>query len=214
MPRGTMMIRVLYRLVILIAVAVGAQSNSVADDSQGTDFHGFHIDTHLMNESQKSSVLPTVVEQLMIVESVGLPDNVVNFFRKIPLLVDPTLQFQPGMYLSKGSLGVVKVQPILFPQNKPILLHEFLHAYHIKVLTVENQDVLTAYNQALRSADYPARFRSAHFLENPLEYFAVMGTIYLFGTIQQPPFDCVVMSKSQPEYLAFMAKEFGDHECK
>jgi hypothetical protein len=61
---------------------------------------------------------------------------------------------------------------------------------------------------------YPEKFQGAHFLENPKEYFAVMGTIYLFGRIQQPPFDCAVLVKTDPDYLAFMAKEFGPHTCQ
>jgi hypothetical protein len=41
----------------------------------------------------------------------------------------------------------------------------------------------------------------------------VTSTIYLFGRIQQPPFDCRILSTTAPAYLAFLEKTFGRHEC-
>jgi hypothetical protein len=62
--------------------------------------------------------------------------------------------------------------------------------------------------------DYPLRFQQRpNFLSNEKEFFAVTGTIYLFGKIQQVPFTCETMSKSDPAYMAFLESTFGHHEC-
>ena len=47
---------------------------------------------------------------------------------------------------------------------------------------------------------FPARFQSSHFLENGKEFFAVTGTLYLFGDIQQPPFSCAALDKLDADY--------------
>ncbi|MDP3332488.1 MAG: hypothetical protein Q8Q40_05595 [Methylococcaceae bacterium] len=89
-----------------------------------------------------------------------------------------------------------------------------LHAYHHRVLGSADQAIVNAYQKAKHPGVYPANFQSAHFLENAKEYFAVIGTIYLFGNIQQPPFNCAIPSKLDPEYLAFLGEQFSPHSCK
>jgi hypothetical protein len=208
------------KLIVLIFTVSTVLAGCAAPRNQGvaggtSHLYGFQVDTHLMTDGQKATVLPTIVDQLKIVETVGLPESILSFFHKIPVIVDPSLQGDtPGLYMSYGQFGIVKVKPIDFPKNKPILLHEFLHAYHFKVLGLQNQDIIRAYDHALNSDAYPAIYKSAHFLENQKEYFAISGTIYLFGNIQQPPFNCAVLSHDQPYYLAFLADVFGPHQCK
>lgn len=69
-------------------------------------------------------------------------------------------------------------------------------------------------NAAIHDNIDPPNFRAAHFLANPREYFAVIGTIYLFGRIQQPPFDCAIPAARQPQFLAFLASQFGPYDCR
>jgi hypothetical protein len=134
--------------------------------------------------------------------------------RSVPLVIDPALSGNPGMYTQDGTRGVVLIKPIVFPDNKPILLHELLHAYHLQTLPLPTPEIKSAYEEAIRTNMYPAGYRSAHFLENPREYFAVIGTIYLFGQIQQPPYNCAIPAARQPQFLAFLAAQFGPHACK
>jgi len=160
-------------------------------------------------------MLDTVFEQLKIVESADLPDSMLDFFRRIPLVLEPgPVGGSPALYQDTGVYGVVRIRPVPLPKNRPIILHELLHGYHAKVLTRENQEILRAYRKATQSREYSADFPSAHFLENPSEFFAVTASIFLFGTIQQPPFNCSVLAKSQPEYIDFLERKFGRHACK
>ena len=181
------------------------------------EYHGFTIDDHLLNSEQKASftalVAPSLFEQLAIVESVDLPPPMLAFFKKTRILIDPDLRGNPGIFSVQNGEGRVTIRSIAFPANKPILLHELLHAYHFEVLP-RNPAILDAFDAAGRAGVYPPEFHRAHFLENPKEFFAVTGTIYLFGRIQQPPFDCQVLAANDAAYLAFLEKTFGRHECR
>jgi hypothetical protein len=180
-------------------------------------YHGFSIDDRLLDSAQKERFAAqpavSVIEQLNIVEAAGLPPDILNFFKQTKILVDPQLRGNPGSYSVRDGAGAVRIQPIVFPANKPILLHELLHAYHFSVLSLQNPAIVDAYGAASRNGVYPAQFQRAHFLENEKEFFAVTSTIYLFGRIQQPPFDCQTLSTTAPAYLAFLEKTFGRHEC-
>jgi hypothetical protein len=99
------------------------------------------------------------------------------------------------------------------PADRPILLHELLHAYH-GVKLGPTPMIRDSYRQALQSGIYN-RYRKAHFLEAPNEYFAVIGSIFLYGKrIDQPPFDCALTAKYQPQFIQFLTEQFGPHPCK
>jgi hypothetical protein len=182
------------------------------------EYHGFAIDDHLLDDGQKarfaSQPAASVIEQLNIVEAAGLPPDILAFFKKTNILVDPAVRGNPGLFSIRDGAGAVRIQPIVFPANKPILLHELLHAYHFYILSLKNPAIVDAFDAASRDGTYPAQFQKAHFLQNEKEYFAVTSTIYLFGNIQQPPFNCAILSKTDPAYLAFLEKTFGRHECR
>ncbi|HET7132465.1 MAG TPA: hypothetical protein VFJ95_09465 [Gammaproteobacteria bacterium] len=94
-----------------------------------------------------------------------------------------------------------------------VLLHELLHAYH-GVKLGPTLMIRDSYQQALKLPAYK-KYAKAHFLENPREFFAVIGSIYLYGDkIDQPPFDCALPAKYQPKFVAFLAQQFGPHPCK
>jgi len=181
-------------------------------------YHGFHIDDHLLSDQQKadfsSKDAPSLDRQLDIVESVGLAPDVLNFFKGITIYVDPELRGNPGYFSVRDGTAIVSVQPLVFPDNKPILLHELLHAYHYGVLSMSNPTIRDAYGAPRRGNAYPAAFQNSHFLSNEKEFFAISGTIYLFGNIQQPPFNCEILAKTAPGYLEFLGKTFGEHPCK
>lgn len=179
--------------------------------------HGFTLDEHLLDAGQKAAFagapLASVAEQLNIVEASGLPPETLAFLKKTRIIVDPAVRGNPGIFDVRNGEPAVRIQPIVFPADKPILLHELMHAYHFAVLTLKNPEILRAFDAASQPGKYPPAYQRAHFLQNPKEFFAVTSTIYLFGKIQQPPFDCAILSKDDPAYLDFLEKTFGRHEC-
>ena len=202
----------MFRRFAALLVSCLASLNAVA-----TDYNGFQIDEHLLDAGQHAAfsgaASASVIDQLKIVESVGLPPAVLEGLKKTKINVDPDLRGQPGIFAVRNGEGAVWIRPIVFPSNKPILLHELLHAYHYNVLTMRNREVQGAYERAKNGGLFPAAWQASHFLENPKEYFAVTGTLYLFGDIQQPPFHCTELAKLGADYLAFLAAQFGPHEC-
>lgn len=175
------------------------------------EYHGFQIDDSARQLAPDAA--SALHAQLDIVDAVGLPPNVVAALKQTPIVVDPGLRGNPGVFAVRGGRGAVYVRPIAFEANKPILLHELLHAYHFKVLTLDRPEIAQEYARVKGSDLFPASYQSAHFLENRKEFFAVTGTLYLFGDIQQPPFTCASLAKLDPAYLAFLAAQFGPHAC-
>jgi len=127
--------------------------------------------------------------------------------------VDPDLRGNPGIFAVRDGVASVYVQHMEFPLNKPILLHEFLHAYHFRVMHLDRPEIQEEFQLVKHSNLFPARFQSSHFLANAKEFFAVTGTLYLFGDIQQPPFDCKALSRLRPQYLHFLGNQFGPPRC-
>jgi hypothetical protein len=183
-----------------------------------TEYHGFNIDDRLLDGEQKEQFagLPasSLIAQLNIVEAAGLPPAILDFFKKTKIVIDPSIRGNPGSFWERDGESGVRIQAAAFPANRPILLHELLHAYHFHILTLKNPEIRNAYDAASRPGTYSARFQQAHFLQNPKEYFAVTSTIYLFGKIQQPPFNCAALAKNDPVYLGFLEKTFGHHDCQ
>jgi hypothetical protein len=193
-------------------LAVFIASLAVSSAVLGADSHGFRVSdprNALTAEAQAS-----LDEQLQIVESAGLPPAVLDTLRQTPIVIDPGLRGQPGIFSVRGGEGIVLVRPIQFPPNKPILLHELLHAYDFKVLHMDDPKVAATYRRVKDSDLFPAQFQSSHFLANAKEFFAVTGTLYLFGDIQQPPFSCASLARLGQDYLDFLAAQFGPHSCK
>ncbi|GAB3466722.1 hypothetical protein GCM10027321_33200 [Massilia terrae] len=196
------MIRFLVACIASLAVSASALA---------ADAHGFHIEDP--QGALSADTQAALDAQLQIVESVGLPQMVLDKMRQTPIVIDPSLRGQPGVFMPRNG-GVVVVRPFAFPANKPILLHELLHAYDFKVLGMADPKVAAAYRNARANPAFPAQFQSSHFLANAKEFFAVTGTLYLFGDIQQPPFGCASLSKLGQDYLDFLAAQFGPHSCK
>ncbi len=175
------------------------------------DSHGFHVQDP--QGALSADTQAALDDQLRIVESVGLPQAVLDKMRETPIVIDAGLRGQPGVFMPRDG-GVVVVRPFVFPANKPILLHELLHAYDFKVLGMRDPTVGAAYRDAKANAGFPAQYQSSHFLANAREFFAVTGTLYLFGDIQQPPFACASLARLGQAYLDFLAAQFGPHSCK
>jgi len=200
-------------LVILLALCAAPFAS--AEDAPGIEpMHGFQVDFHLVSEKQRKRVLPSLNRQFEIIESAGLPPNVLDFFHTIPFVVDPDLKEMNGEYKPMDGRWVVHVKLTDIPADRAIMLHELLHAYQHQVLKEPTPPVGRAYQQALRPGTYPANFRGAYFLTNGKEFFAVVGEVFLAGKTFRPPFDCRTVQKAQPEFIAWMTELFGPHQCQ
>jgi hypothetical protein len=107
------------------------------------------------------------------------------------------------------KLGLVMFRPITLTSrdgDRPILLHEFLHAYHAKMLPegFKNPTVLLHYNAA--KALYPS---DAYLVTNEREFFAVTASVFLYGKEAIEPFTRSKIREKQPEYYNYLIWLFG-----
>ena len=212
-------IRAVYRLFVICFYVAWfshsqAQTQTQSQSSAQSVFHGFAVDISRLNLQQQAFITPVLSDQLDIILNADLPPNMLAFMKTVPVVVDPGLPGvgNPALFSNAHARpqGVVKVSLSPIPAEKPVLLHEMLHAYDWSYWLFNNKDIESAYVQAKNSSLY-SQWQNSHFMQNAKEFFAITGTVYLVGRIKQPPFDCRDLSVLQPEYVKFLAVLFGHH---
>jgi hypothetical protein len=177
-------------------------------------FYGFMVDLSRLNQQQQIFIAPVLLAQLEVILKADLPPIMLTFMKTVPVVVDPGLPVSGTAALFSTAhaypRGVVKTSLVPMPAEKPVLLHEMLHAYDWSYWRFANAEIQSAYSQASNASLYP-QWQGSHFMQNAREFFAVTGTVYLVGQIKQPPFDCQSLANLQPAYVMFMQKLFGQH---
>ena len=125
-------------------------------DAQGLPNHG--------------EVVASLKHQIDIVVGCGAKPEIMTFFKSQPVSVKPGQDDGGGHFSSKAE-GVT-VDAAVVPPEKPVLLHELLHAYHFRILpgALQNPDLLRFYEIAKQNELYPP---DAYVLKNVQEFFAV-----------------------------------------
>ena len=187
---------------------------AVAAGPHWTDISGYRVDMRQAPEAQLSETEANLLHQISIVESAKVPDRIKSFFRRIHIVIDPTLTGMNGQYTEIKGEWMVRARPGKWPPDRAILLHELLHAYHREVLGQPTPPIGRAFEEALRDGTYPPEYKTAYFLSNPREYFAVVGEIYLSGPSFRPPFSCGIVKNAQPGFIRYLESLFGEQECQ
>jgi hypothetical protein len=106
------------------------------------------------------------------------------------------------------KVGVILVRPLTLqvPSERPIILHELLHAYHANVLPqgVQNPTIILYYNLAKSEQSYPA---DAYLMSNEKEFFAVTASVFLYG--KDDKITRANIKEKQPEYYNYLVWLFG-----
>src|SRR5262249_52575614 len=112
----------------------------------------------------------------------------------------------PGAY--SGTTRTVVLQAQVYDKDRPILLHELLHAYHDQRIPdgFRNSEILSLYQQARDGKQFPA---GSYMLSSVQEYFAMMASVYLHGSAARDPFTRDVVMSKQPDCYRWLDKEFG-----
>ena len=173
-------------------------------------YRGFTIDeSRIENLTDLQAVRTAVKAQIDIVCAVGLPPEIMAFFQGVQLDVAPAaaLNGNPGLYdrLNKCvliSTGIVEMG------HKPVLLHEFMYAFHDQRLGEGfwNRTILSFYGQAMAISVFPAH---SHMMSDQMAFFACSATTYLFGVTAQEPFKREKIKDNQPDFFAYLQKLFG-----
>jgi hypothetical protein len=173
----------------------------IRPDSLVFTYKGWNVDA-----SRAAAVQPpersmvAICRQIDIVEDVGLSPDILRFMRSVRFWIDPLrMGGGPGHYARTTGVDfhVRQLDP-----DKPIALHELLHAYHDQCLGFDNPAILKFYQAALERSDWP---RDAQMLKNAPEFFSMTGSAHLFRNIPRPPFSAERLKKTDPEYYAWLS---------
>ena len=197
------------RPLYVAAALLCAPGASCAEDAKPQVLHyrGYSVDLSTMAAADIPAVTKAVSVQIDMVERVGLKAEIIAFFRKVPLKVEPHLKGFLGTY----GKGVINLAPWQIDSHDPTLLHEFLHAYHAQKLPsgYDNPEIDAFFKDAAGKPRYEGT-NASYFLTNNREFFAVTGTIYLNGS--QPynrPYSRAAIKAAQPDYYKFLGTLFG-----
>jgi hypothetical protein len=196
-----------FAATVLIAAVTCVQAAA----SKAETHRGFTIDDSLVRDLPNLDAVRTATkEQIDIVCAVGLPAEIMKFFQRVPLVILPQSAIprtSPGLYANKDR--VVKLTSrIAAVGHKPVLLHEFLHAFHDQRMKdgFGNRTIMGHFDHAKTVGVYAS---NSHMMRNTQEFFACTGTTYLFGVTAQEPFQRAKISDHLPEYFGYLKTLFG-----
>jgi hypothetical protein len=168
-------------------------------------YRGYRVDiSQVLNRDDALTIVGALQTQIDLVEDLAIKAEIKAFFRSIPIKLSPD-PVGEGRYSSNGGLQMaVKIDA----DNRPILLHEFLHALHFDKLPNgnRNEDILTFYQRAKSAPAYP---KDSYMLKNPAEFFAMTASAYLHGSVARPPYTRETVVRAQPVYARYLAQLFG-----
>jgi hypothetical protein len=191
-------------------------SASISNGHAKFNYRGFIVDmSAVQNSTNFSAIEGSIKQQIDIVADCGAKPEILNFFRTQEIEVKTTAG-DSGGHFSTGSKGITVAAAVL-PKEKPIVLHELLHAYHFYVLPngTRNADVLLYYNRAKDGHFYPATETHngqrvpTYLLTNEREFFAVTASLYLWGNVDREPYNRERLKALQPIYYEWLGRQLG-----
>ncbi|WP_024506682.1 hypothetical protein [Bradyrhizobium sp. ARR65] len=116
----------------------------------------------------------------------------------------------PVELAADSGIGVIMVRPYMMTYAQdPVLLHEFLHAYHARLLPMgfDNIGIKGFYAHAKAKNLLP---KKAYALFNHKEFFAVTASIFLAGKdAAHEPFTRAALKEKLPDYYKYLVGMFG-----
>ena len=200
-------------LLAAAAVAVTVPRSRVPALAQGPGsgstfaYRGFTVDISAVQALSNFKAIETSLKhQIDIVADCGASAAILAFFRSQEIVVKPG-HGDGGGHFSSNSKGVTVDAAVQAPE-KPVVLHELLHAYHFRVLpgALQNPDLRRFYERAKEGQLYPT---DSYVLKNVQEFFAVTASLYLWGNVDRPPHNRDNLRDKQPVYYKWLGQLFG-----
>jgi hypothetical protein len=115
-----------------------------------------------------------------------------------------SINFDPLTRAELAHTGVVMFRPSTLAgrdRERPVLLHELLHAYHDHILPggFTNPAALSWFKQTTDKQLYPA---DQYLMTNEKEFFAVTASVFLFG--RDGAFVRANIKEKQPDYYKYL----------
>ena len=145
--------------------------------------------------------------QIDMVYAVGLPEEMLGFFRTVPIeIVSPWRG--PAETYSKSAKNVRVSNGLVALRHKPFLIYELLIAYYHQQLEggPKEAPLETFYQEAMHAGVYSLR---SHMMMDGAGFFAATGTTYLYGVTAQEPFQRDKMQTGLPGLVDYFKVLFG-----
>ncbi|MGY8706853.1 hypothetical protein RAD16_14025 [Bradyrhizobium sp. 18BD] len=184
------------------AILLGTRS-AIAQTGPTFTYRSIAVDTSAAQAAPNiKDIVASLKHQIDIVVGCGAKPEIMTFFKSQPVAVKPGQGDGGGHFSSK--VDGVTVDASIVPPEKPVLLY----ANHFRVLpgALQNPDLLRFYGIARQNELYPP---DAYVLKNVQEYFAVTGSLYLWGNVDRPPFNRTTLHDKQPVYYQWFGDLFG-----
>ena len=202
----------LHRRHLLVSAATMAASalfsrKGLAQEAATFSYRGFTVDTTAaQGAANLKDVAKSLRHQIDITADCGTTPRILDFFKSQTIFVKPGQGDGGGRFSSK--VKGVAVDIAVDAPEKPVVLHEMLHAYHWWVLPdgFKNAEVERFYERARDGAFYPP---ASYVLKNVQEFFAVTASLYLWGNVDRPPHDRRTLHDRQPVYYKWLGDQFG-----
>jgi hypothetical protein len=191
-------------LSVLILSVLPASAASAAANGMMT-YRGFTVDLTLVEKAPNRNAIKTSLKkQIDIVAECGAKPAIMAFFRSQTI----KLKFGGEDGGVRFSSAGVEIDAKPQPPEKPIVLHELLHAMHGRYLPdgFKNADVEKFYRNAMSGQLYP---KGEYLLKNDKEFFAVTASLYLWGYVARAPHNRETLRSKQPYYYAWLGELFG-----
>ncbi|WP_342154125.1 hypothetical protein [Methylorubrum sp. SB2] len=182
-----------------------ATGGTLRFDDGGERYRGYRIEIAQDVPNAEIGKLRQAAEhQVDLVEATGLDASTKAFLRRFPVVVRSGSG--EGSHYSGGDSVTIAVDDPM--DDRPILLHEYMHVYHFRKLPGgrNNPDILTFYGRARNGGFYPA---GAYVLKNQAEFFAMTASVFLHGRLAREPFTRDELRRKQPVYYGFLSRLLG-----
>jgi len=203
MTPATRMTRRRVGLAFAALAATPAFAQAGTGEPDVFEHRGFTVDMSAMGSERRAAVAGWIRQQIDLVESLNIREDIKVWFRTVRLTVDPALNM-PGRVDRNG----LTLNDAVSPPENPVLLHELLHVYQARRLAGGrgNPALVAAFDQAKTSGDWPPQ---AYMLSNINEFFAMTGSVALWGRAARPPSTRERLRAAMPDWYAFLVGEFG-----
>jgi hypothetical protein len=189
---------------ILIGLPAQTGAQAASENIGWVRYRGYSIDVRsLAGNANRDAVLASVKGQLTLADTVRIPSAKLAFLRAVPIEILAASEGRP-----RYADSVVQLPAQIYDTERPILLHELMHAYHHRRLRdgFGNATILSMFEQARTSGKFPA---NSYMLSSVPEYFAMMSSVYLHGSAARDPFARDSIRLKQPDMYAWLEREFG-----
>lgn len=194
------------RLLISSAVTIVLASPVTAQPGYGNRtfvYRGYSIDMSAIAPGLQAVALRRAAQrQVDIVAQAPLRPRIARWLTRVPIKIMAGQHASPGQYTGQPMLVRLWLRPT--PDDRPLLLHELMHAVHNNLLPgrLNNPEILRFYRVAQQRGYWPGQY----VMSNKKEYFAVTASLLLHGTIDRPPRNRATLERMQPLYAQWLRR--------